>query len=117
MALPEDAAYNRQCFYKRPDFWSGSLTAWFGIVEAQFLLSGTDAQREKFALVTTVLPEASARRVAHILTAPGDTRYNKLKMALLAAHQLKSFLKAEASSQLNRLVSGNPPSSSRRCWS
>ena len=82
-------------FCKLPDFWSASLVPWFGVVKAQFLLRGTDAQRDKFALVTAVLPEASARRVAHILAAPGDTCYDELKTALLAAHQLTSFQKAE----------------------
>ena len=81
-------------FYKLPDFWSASPAAWFGVIEAQFQLCGTDAQHDKFTLVTAVLPKAS-RRVAHILTAPTDTCYNKLKTALLAAHQLTSFQKAE----------------------
>ena len=84
-----------QRFYKLPDFWSASPAAWFGVVEAQFLLRGTEAQRDRFALVSAVLPEASARRVAHILAAPGDTCYTDLKAALLAAHQLTSFQKAE----------------------
>ena len=51
-------------FYKLPDFWSASPAAWFGVIEAQFQLRGTDAQRDKFALVTAVLPEASTRRVS-----------------------------------------------------
>ena len=82
-------------FYKLPDFWSASPAAWFGVIEAQFQLRGTTAQRDKFALVTAVLPEASARHVAHILAAPTDTCYDELKTALLAAHQLTSFQKAE----------------------
>ena len=89
-------------FYKLPDFWSASPAAWFGVIEAQFQLRGTNAQRDKFALVTAVLPEASARRVAHILAAPTDTCYDELKTALLAAHQLTSFQKAE------RLFSAEP---------
>ena len=48
-----------------------------------------------FALVTTVLPETSARLVAHILAAPGEECYDDLKTALLAAHQLTSYQKAE----------------------
>ena len=92
-------------FYKLPDFWSASPAAWFGVVEAQFLLWGTDAQHEKFALVRAVLPEASTRRVTHILAAPGDTGYDELKTALLAAHQLTSFQKASASSLRSCLVS------------
>ena len=89
-------------FYKLPDFWSATPAVWFGAVEAQFRLRGTDTQRDKFALVTAVLPEASARRVAHILAAPGDTCYDELKTALLATHQLTSFQKAE------RLFSAEP---------
>ena len=84
----ENAANHRQRYYKLPDSWSASPAAWFGIVEAQFLIRGTETQRDKFALVTTVLPKASARRVAHILAAPGETCYDELKTALLAAHQL-----------------------------
>ena len=91
----ENAANHRQRYYKLPDFWSASPAAWFGIVEAQFLIRGTEAQRDKFALVTAVLPETSARRVAHILAAPGEECYDDLKTALLAAHQLTSYQKAE----------------------
>ena len=97
-------------FYKLPDFWSTSPAAWFGVIEAQFQLRGTDAQRDKFALVTAVLPEASARRVAHILTAPTDTCYDELKTALLAAHQLTSTRRRSDSSPRNRLGSGDLPS-------
>ena len=85
-----------------PDFWSTSPAAWFGVVEAQFLLCRTEVQRDKFALIKAVLPEASARQVTHILAAPGDTCYDKLKMALLATHQLTSFQEAE------RLFSAEP---------
>ena len=60
-------------FFKLPGFWTASPTAWFGVAEAQFLLRGTASQRDCFALVTAVLPEASAHRVAHILAAPGTT--------------------------------------------
>ena len=102
MADQEAAPAANQRFYKLPDFWSASPAAWFGVVEAQFLLRGTEAQRDRFALVSAVLPEASARRVAHILAAPGDTCYTDLKAALLAAHQLTSFQKAE------RLFSAEP---------
>ena len=83
MADQEAAPAANQCFYKLPDFWSTSPAAWFGVVKAQFLPRGTEAQRDRFALVTAVLPESSARRVA-----PGDTCYTDLKAALLAVHQL-----------------------------
>ena len=82
-------------FFKLPDFWTASPAAWFGVAEAQFLLRGTTQQRERFALVAAILPEASARRVAHILAAPGDNCYTDLRAALLVAHQLTAFQKAE----------------------
>lgn len=82
-------------FFKLPDFWTASPAAWFGVAEAQFLLRGTASQRDRFALVAAVLPEASARRVNHILAAPGDNSYDDLKAALLVAHQLTSYQKAE----------------------
>ena len=95
MADQEAAPATNQRFYKLSDFWSASPAAWFGVVDAQFLLHGTEAQRDRLALVTAVLPVSSARRVAHILAAPGDTCYTDLKAALLAAYQLTSFQKAE----------------------
>ena len=95
MADQEAAPATNQRFYKLSDFWSASPAAWFGVVDAQFLLHGTEAQRDRLALVTAVLPVSSARRVAHILAAPGDTCYTDLKAALLAAYQLTFFQKAE----------------------
>ena len=82
-------------FFKLPDFWTVSPAAWFGVAEAQFLLCGTTTQRERFTLVAAVLPEASARRVAQILAAPGDNCYTDLRAALLVAHQLTAFQKAK----------------------
>ena len=83
------------CFFKLPDFWASSPAAWFGVAESQFGLREVRGQRDRFALVTAVLPESSARRVAHILAAPGDACYDDLKAALLSAHQLTAFQKAE----------------------
>ena len=88
-------AGNPPRFFKLPDFWTASPAAWFGVAEAQFLLRGTATQRERFALLAAVLPESSASRVAHILTAPGDNCYDDLRAALLVAHQLTAFQKAE----------------------
>jgi len=82
-------------FFKLPDFWVSSPAAWFGVAESQFGLRDVRSQRDRFALVTAVLPESSARRVAHILAAPGVTCYDDLKAALLSAHQLTAFQKAE----------------------
>ena len=61
------------------------------MVEVQFLIRGTEAQHDKFALITTVLPEASATWVAHILAAPREMCYDGLK----TAHQLTSYQKEE----------------------
>ena len=82
-------------FFKLPDFWTASPVTWFGVAEVQFLLRGTASQRDRFAFVTAVLQEASARRVAHILATLGDNSYDNLKAALLVAHQLTSYQKAE----------------------
>ena len=90
-------------YFKLSDLWTASTAAWFGIAEAQFLLRNINSQQERFALVAAVLPEASARCVAHLLANPGDTSYTDLKGALLSAHQLTSFQKAE------RLFSSDPP--------
>ena len=82
-------------FFKLPDFWTASPATWFGVDKAQFLLCGTATQRDRFALVVTVLPEASACRVAHILAAPGNNCYDDLRATLLVAHQLTAFQKTE----------------------
>ena len=89
-------------FFKLPDFWTGSPAAWFGIVEAQFEMREITSQRDKFALISAVLPEISACRVTHLLAAPGDECYDRLKTALLATHQLTAFQKAE------KLLSSEP---------
>ena len=48
------------CFFKLPDFWTAIPAAWFGVAEAQFLLRGTMSQQDRFALVASILPEASS---------------------------------------------------------
>ena len=82
-------------FFKLPDFWASSPAAWFGIVESHFRMRGVTSQLDRFSLVTAVLPEASARRVRHLLTTPGDDCYDVLRAALLTANQLTSYQKAE----------------------
>ena len=62
-------------FFKLSGFWTASPAAWFGVAEAQFLLRSTTTQQDHFPLVATVLHEASARRVAYILTTPGATAW------------------------------------------
>ena len=89
-------------FFKLPDFWTASPAAWFGVAEAQFLLRGVNVQRDRFSLVVAVLPESSARRVAHLLANPGDNCYDELRAALVTAHQLTSYQKAE------KLLSSEP---------
>ena len=66
-------------FSKLPDLWTNSPAA----------------QLDMFSLVTAVLPEPSARRIAHLLATPGDDCYNILKAVLLGNHQLTAFQKAE----------------------
>jgi len=46
-------------------------------------------------LLADILPEPSPREVAHLLASPSDTCYDDLWTALLAAHQLTNFQKAE----------------------
>ena len=60
-------------FFKLPDFWTGSPAAWFSIVEAQFEMREVTSQRDKFALISAVLPEISARCVTHLLAGPPET--------------------------------------------
>ena len=45
--------------------------------------------------MASVLPEAYAPRVAHLLAAPTDDCYKQLKAALLSSHQLTKIQKAE----------------------
>ena len=98
MSIPEDEAAaptGPPCFFKLPNFWTASPAAWFGVAEAQFLLHSATTQRDCITLVAAVLPEVSACRVAHILAPPGDNCYDNLREALLMAHQLTVFQKAE----------------------
>ena len=111
MSLNEDAAPNpaqRQRFFKLPDFWPSSPHAWFGIVEAQFRIHEVNSQEDRFTLVASVLPEASARRVAHLLATPTDDCYTQLKAALLSSHQLTEIQKAELLFNMDDLGSKRP---------
>ena len=82
-------------FFKLPDFWTACPAAWFGVVEAQFTLRNVTSQADRFGLVTAVLPEPTARRIAHLLAAPSATCYDDIRAALMVAHQLTAFQKAE----------------------
>ena len=74
MSLEENApnTANRQRFYKLPDYWPSSPHAWFGIVEAQFRIHDVLLEEDRFTLVASVFPKSSARRVAHLLSAPPE---------------------------------------------
>lgn len=82
-------------FFKLPDFWISSPHAWFGIAESQFVLRGITSEHDRFGLVTGVLPEASARKITHLLIAPPPDCYSALKAALLSTHQLTEMQRME----------------------
>ena len=82
-------------FFKLPDFWTASPAAWFGVAEAQVRLRDISTQPARFSLLAAILPESAARVVAHLLVDPSETCYDDLKAALLVAHQLTSYQKAE----------------------
>lgn len=96
-------------FFKLPDFWAASPVAWFGVVESQFRLRGVEAQEDRFSLVSAVLPESVARRVAHLLVAPPEEDpYDALKAALLSAHQLTDIQRAERLFNMDALGARRP---------
>ena len=101
-------AGHRQKYFKLPDFWPSSPHAWFGIVEAQFRIRGVNSEADRFTLVASVLPEASARRVAHLLTTPPEDSYTQLKASLLSSHQLTDIQKAELLFNMDDLGSKRP---------
>jgi len=102
------AAQGRGKFFKLPDFWPSSPAAWFGVVERQFLLRGVESGEDKFSLVVSSLPEASARRVTHLLSDPPADPYAALKAALLSTHQLTDIQKAERLFNMDNLGSRRP---------
>jgi len=82
-------------FFKLPDFWPSTSVAWFGVAESQFSLLGFTSQHDCFGLIAAILPEESARKVAHLLINPTDSCYDDLKKALLSHHVLTDFQRAE----------------------
>jgi len=82
-------------FFKLPDFWPASPHAWFGVVEAQFATRNITRERDRFGLVTAVLPESSARKITHLLAAPPADCYTAIKAALLSALQLTEIQRME----------------------
>ena len=77
-------------------------------MEAQFRIREVNSQEDRFTLVASVLPEASARRVAHLLATPTDDCYTQLKAALLSSHQLTEIQKAELLFNMDDLGSKRP---------
>ena len=97
-----------QKYFKLPEFWPSSPHAWFGIVEAQFRIRQVTSEDDRFTLVASVLPESSARKVAHLLSTPPADCYTQLKAALLSSHQLTDIQKAELLFNMDDLGSKRP---------
>ena len=101
-------AQQQQNYFKLPKFWPSSPHAWFGIVAAQFCFRQVTAEDDHFTLVASVLPENSARKVAHLLsTLPADC-YTQLKAALLSSYQLSNFQNSELLFKIDDLDSKRP---------
>lgn len=96
-AVPDAAALAAEAgkYFKLTDFWPSSPHAWFGVIESQFMLRGVVSERDRFALVTAVLPESSARKITHLLSAPPADCYSALKRELLSTHQLTEMQRME----------------------
>ena len=99
---------HHQKYFKLPEFWPSSPHAWFGIVEAQFRIQLVTSEDDRFTLVASVLPENSARKVAHLLSTPPADCYTQLKAALLSSHQLTDIQKAELLFNMDDLGSKRP---------
>ncbi len=95
-------------FFRLPNFWAATPSAWFGVVESQFRLRNVDSEADRFALVAAVLPESSARRVAHLLADPPADCFTALKAALLSSHQLTDIQRAERLFNMDNLGSRRP---------
>ena len=99
---------HHQKYFKLPEFWPSSPHAWFGIVEAQFRIRQVTLEDDRFMLVASILPESSARKVAHLLSTPPADCYTQLKAALLSSHQLTDIQKAELLFNMDDLGSKRP---------
>lgn len=95
-------------YFKLPDFWPSSPHAWFGIIESQFELRNVLSQRDRFGLVASVLPETSARKLTHLLSAPPENCYDALKAAILDTHQLTEMQKMDLLFNMDELGSKRP---------
>ena len=105
---PAHAQQQHQKYFKLPEFWPSSPHAWFGIVEAQFRIRQVTLEEDRFTLVASVLPENSARKVAHLLSTPPADCYTQLKAALLSSHQLTDIQKSELLFNMDDLGSKRP---------
>ena len=90
------------------DFWPSSPHAWFGVIESQFTLRNITSQQERFSLVANVLPEASARKITHLLSSPPADCYDALKAALLSTHQVTEMQRMELLFNMDNLGSKRP---------
>jgi len=107
-AAGEAAAGGAGKYFKLPDFWPSSIAAWFGVAEAQFDLRGVTSQRARFGLVASILPEASAKKVTHLLQSPSATCYDDLKKALLSSHLLSEVQRMDMLFNMDPLGSRRP---------
>ena len=65
------------------------------MIKSQFRLRNITAEQDKFSLVASVLPEHSARKIAHLLANPPVNCYTAMKAALLSSYQLTNIQKAD----------------------
>ena len=77
-------------------------------MESQFRLRGVVSEEDRFTLVASVLPESSARKVTHLLSAPPADSYTQLKAALLSSHQLTDFQRSELLFNMDELGNKRP---------
>ena len=107
-AGPAAQAAGGSRYFKLGDFWPASPHAWFGIIESQFTLRNITSQQEKFGLVASVLPEASARKITHLLSSPPVDCYDAIRAAILSTHQVTEMQRMELLFNMDHLGSKRP---------
>ena len=107
-AGPAAQAASGSRYFKLGDFWTASPHAWFGIIESQFTLRNITSQQERFSLVANVLPEASARKITHLLSSPPVDCYDAIKAAILSTHQVTEMQRMELLFNMDNLGSKRP---------
>lgn len=81
---------------KLPEFWIRSPDTWFYTVEANFALKNITREADKFHYTIAALPEDTARKVQHVISAGSNAGcFDRLKEALVASHQMTPYQKAE----------------------